>query len=210
MKRLIIFLFFIFSIESVSAMPNGLSTELKVMTFNIHHGASTENIVDLNAIAEVICSLQPDFVALQEVDKHTGRTFKKDIAAELGQKTGMNHLFRASMPFDGGFYGNAVLSRYPIIRGCRLDLPSNRDNEPRTAVEATIRLPNGNNILFVSTHLDHHTDTRDRKKQARALNRNLLPAQYPIILAGDFNDVPGSRPIRILEKKWKSTCRPDS
>jgi endonuclease/exonuclease/phosphatase family metal-dependent hydrolase len=59
-------------------------TTVRVLTFNILHGATTQNTFDLDTIASVIIAAQPDFVALQEVDFKTQRAHQYDLVTELG------------------------------------------------------------------------------------------------------------------------------
>src|SRR5665811_1187969 len=60
---------------------------VKVLSFNILHGATTKGDFNLDVIAQVILDTDPDFVALQEVDFKTDRAKKYDLATELGWRT---------------------------------------------------------------------------------------------------------------------------
>ena len=96
--------------------PKGQS--LRVMTYNIYGARATSpaNAADLDAIAEVIRRQNPDFVTLNEVDVFTNRT-GKDVhqARDLAEKLGMEWHFSKAIDRDGGEYGDAVLSKYPIL-----------------------------------------------------------------------------------------------
>jgi len=70
---------------------------------------------DLSIIASVIKSANPDLVALQEVDFKTNRTRNMDLTAELGMLTNLTPLFGKAMPYDGGEYGEGILSRYSFL-----------------------------------------------------------------------------------------------
>ena len=91
------------------------SRSVKVMTFNILHGATTRGDFNLDAIARVIIDENPDLVALQEVDFMTKRAKGYDLATELGWRTKMAPLFARAMPYDGGEYGEAILSKWSFI-----------------------------------------------------------------------------------------------
>jgi endonuclease/exonuclease/phosphatase family metal-dependent hydrolase len=69
------------------------TVQVRVLSYNIHHGAGTDGELDLPRIANVIRRLKPDLVALQEVDKKTQRSRGVDQAAELGRLTGMHAVF---------------------------------------------------------------------------------------------------------------------
>lgn len=181
--------------------------QLTVMTYNIHHAEGTDKKLDLERIANVIRGQQPDLVALQEVDVGTQRTGGVDQAAALARLTGMEHAYGATMDFQGGKYGNAVLSRIPIRLSSTVQLPHQVGGrrEPRAALVATLRLhpPDGRDINFISTHFDHTGEPSDRLSQAHAVNAQLGRSPMLSILAGDFNCEPGSEPMVELEKQWK-------
>jgi endonuclease/exonuclease/phosphatase family metal-dependent hydrolase len=178
---------------------------IKVLSFNILHGATTEGNFDLDTIASVIKATQPDFVALQEVDFRTRRARDYDLATELGWRTKMAPLFGRAMPYDGGEYGEGVLSRHTLLSSKNVPLPHSPGNEPRAALYISTVLPSGDTLAFVGTHLEHQRNSTDRVDQAKAINAAFLPSEWPIILAGDLNDIPGSAPIQILESEWKAS-----
>ena len=99
------------------------STTLRILSFNILHGATTRGDFDLDVIAKVITDAHPDLVALQEVDRKTNRAQTLDLALALGWKTNMAALFGKAMPYDGGEYGEALLSNYSILQSRNIPLP---------------------------------------------------------------------------------------
>lgn len=175
---------------------------VKVLTFNILHGATTKGDFNLDVIAKVIKESDPDLVALQEVDYRTNRAKKYDLVTELAIRTNMTPLFGKAMDFDGGEYGEGVLSKTTFLKTRNVSLPFSPGNEPRAALEVITVLKSGDTIAFVGTHLDHLRDETDRIAQARKINESFLSNHYPTILAGDLNAVPGSKPIAILEEYW--------
>jgi endonuclease/exonuclease/phosphatase family metal-dependent hydrolase len=178
---------------------------LKVLSFNIYHGETTQGDFDLDAIAKVIIEANPDFVALQEVDFRTNRAMKYDLVTELGWRTKMAPLFGKAMNYDGGEYGEGILSRHSFLQTRNVALPFSPGNEPRTALEVLCLLPSGDTIAFVGTHFDHTRKKKDRIVQAEKVNEVFSQNQHPTILAGDLNATPGSKPIRILEKVWTAS-----
>ena len=88
---------------------------LRVMSYNIHIGVGLDKKSDLARIANVIKAADVDVVALQEVDVRTRRSGTDvDQLAELAKLTGMHGRFGKGRDFDGGEYGQAILSRQPI------------------------------------------------------------------------------------------------
>ena len=185
-----------------SQIPVDSSKIIKVLSFNILHGATTKGDFDLDLIAKVITEANPDFVALQEVDYKTKRSKKYDLVTELGWRTKMAPLFGRAMYYDSGEYGEGVLSKYTFIQTRNIALPFTPGNEPRAALEITTVLPSGDTIAFVGTHLDHLDDEKDRVAQAKKINKAFSSPKYPTVLAGDLNALPGSTPINILEEMW--------
>ena len=116
MKRYIALLFFMLlwtnGFQAVCQESLDSSRIVRVLSFNIYHGETMNGNFDLEQIARVIRQAEPDLVALQEVDLYTGRSGGRDLASELGLMTKMVPLFGRAMPFDGGEYGEGILSRY--------------------------------------------------------------------------------------------------
>jgi endonuclease/exonuclease/phosphatase family metal-dependent hydrolase len=180
------------------------SRVLRVMSFNIYHGETMNGDFNLEEIACVIRGAEPDLVALQEVDLYTGRSGGRDLAAELGVLTRMVPLFGRAMPFDGGEYGEGILSRYSFLCTRNHALPAGEGKEPRAALEVRIVLESGDTIIFLGTHLDH-TGERDRIYQADRIRQILGDMDLPVLLAGDLNATPESRTMEILFADLKAS-----
>src|ERR1035441_3898455 len=100
----------------LQAQPAG---RLVVLTYNIQIGTGMDKKVDLARTAAVIRSVAPDLVALEEVDHKSRRTAGVLQDVELARPTGMHLIFgkasdREGIDQNGGDYGNAILSRFPI------------------------------------------------------------------------------------------------
>ena len=182
---------------------------LKVLTYNIYHGETMLGDFDLDKIARVLLKSDADLIALQEVDFKTQRAQGYDLATELGQRIGFLPFFARAMPFDGGEYGEAILSKYSAISSRKIDLPFSEGNEPRAAMEIIIELPSKDTILFVGTHLDHTRVQADRIAQCKMLASQYMDNNLPGILAGDLNAMPESLPIQELKKEWSRTSLKD-
>lgn len=197
-----IFLLFLAALGSLAAQP---ARELRVMCWNVHHGAGEDDKLDLTRIASVIRAQKPDLVALQEVDNKCRRSQGVDQAAELARLTGLHAAFGKAMDHEGGEYGQAVLSRFPIGQTQVHRLPG--DGEPRIAFEAEVKV-DGKPLRVITVHLDHQQDSR-RLKQAEALAKGLGRHPGPVILAGDFNDVPGSPTLTVFGAPWQAVAKKD-
>jgi len=132
--------------------------ELRVLTYNIHHGRRADGRVDLERIAAIIKSAKPDFVAMNEVDRGVNRSGKMDQPAELARLTGLHAAFEKNIDYDGGEYGNAVLSRFPIINIENLPLPSQYRGEQRGMLVVEVHPQEGQQLWFAATHFDYRPD----------------------------------------------------
>jgi len=169
-----------------------------VLSYNIHHGAGMDRKLDLKRIGEIIKRVNPDIVALQEVEDKTSRTGKVDQPKFLGEMTGLKHAFGKAISFAGGGYGNAILSRFPIKNLKNHPLPG---NEARVLMEATLELPGGRELIFMATHLD--TNSPQQIKSLPIIeSRVKANAGKLMLMAGDFNSRPESQTIQTLQKAW--------
>lgn len=188
------------------------SARLRVMTYNIRHAnppsKTRDSTIDLQAIARVIDKEKPDLVALQEVDVNNSRAgMNLNEAKALAALAGMYYYFTAAMDYRGGKYGDAVLSRFPILDSISFHLPKidgTRKEELRSLCMIKIRLPRLGEVLFGSTHLGLSEPTR--LLQAQKLNAIIRTFSLPVIIGGDFNATPDSGPIRIMDSVMTRSC----
>jgi endonuclease/exonuclease/phosphatase family metal-dependent hydrolase len=187
------------------ALAGDLPAELRVVSYNIHHGEGTDGRIDLERIAKVILAEKPHLVALNEVDQKTRRTHGVDMPAELARLTGMQAVFEKNIDHDGGKYGNAVLSSLPIRRHENHKLPSDYEGEQRGALFVELGdADDGEGVLFVATHLDYRPNDHERMASARKIEEAMAAhAGRPAILAGDLNANPDSRVLAEFTKTWK-------
>lgn len=182
------------------------SPHLRVMSYNIRHGEGTDGRLDLDRLAQVINEARPDLVALQEVDRGTGRADGVDQAMELARLTGMDMAYGKAMDHDGGAYGVAILSRTPLRLPTAHPLPHGGGREPRTALSVLITREPIGEILFIATHLQHNSEA-DRIAEAQRLNRLFVDeGGPPVILAGDLNAQPLSPPMAVLLTHWRDAA----
>lgn len=181
------------------------SAIIKIMTYNIQHGAPIHKYeAEIEGIAAVINDYKPDLVALQEVDSVTARV-SFDEAKRLGELTGMYYFFAKAIDYKGGGYGNAILSRYPIIVAKQYPLPHpNSSGEKRSMAAITVEVASGRTIQFASTHLDLKKE--NRLKQVDSILRISERSAFPFILAGDFNAAPQSESISKLKEGFNFPC----
>lgn len=137
----------------------------RVMTYNIHHGAGLDERIDFARIADLIRREQADIVALQEVDKGVQRTARRDCPAELAALTGLTCVFSNNFHFQGGEYGNAVLTRFPVKRWTNRHYQMLRPGEQRGLLQVVLDV-RGRELVFLNTHIDYRPGDDERLAHA--------------------------------------------
>jgi endonuclease/exonuclease/phosphatase family metal-dependent hydrolase len=179
-------------------------TLMRILTYNIHGWKTADGQPNLDGVARTIAMTQADIVGLNEVF-YPRRTPGGDLPAleVLAQRLDMHFLFgpclrwpvQDELPADA--YGNALLSRWPIIAGAAHHLtPKEEDahqvlagKEQRGLLEARILLPTGETFIVYVLHLDH-TDEEARLVQLRVARTWLgRDRQRPHLVMGDFNAI---------------------
>ncbi len=190
---------------------NYQTADIRVLCYNIHHAnpPSKPNVIDIEAIANVIKKQQPDVVALQEIDVNTNRSGKTlNQAEEIARLSGMKYYFAKAIDYDGGEYGVAILSKYPMEKMTNNPLPTadGTGGEHRTLATAVINLPGNKKIVFACTHLDAQRSDTNRLLQIKKITEFFQDEKLPVIIAGDFNAAPNSNVINMLDKYFTRTC----
>lgn len=176
------------------------------MTYNIHITKGMDGKFDAQRIAKIIRDADVDVVAIQEVDVGVNRSGKVDQCAELAKLTGMHARFGKGRDYDGGEYGQVVLSRQPIKEMTVHNLPGDSDQEQRVALFASIPQPQPlPELLLIATHL-HHADEEHRLRQAaeieRLVEQTSATTRPAVLLLGDLNAKPESDVMKQLAERW--------
>ena len=168
--------------------------KLRVLTYNIHRAIGVDRLFRPGRITEVIRAHRPDVVLLQEVDQGVPRSRELDIAKELARELEFEHWAAGyNVSLRRGRYGNATLSRYPIVRERNIDLTVGVKKR-RGCQHVTIELGTGTeepvHMEVFNLHLG--LSNLERQQQAGKLIRSpefkAMESETPCILAGDFND----------------------
>lgn len=180
-----------------------MSLIIKVLTYNIHHGADAHEIVNLKRTGEVIKKSGAHLAALQEVDFLMPRSFFSLQARRLGKILHMNYMFGTNMIWSGLFrYGNAILSRYPVIESVNIPLPYVA--EKRGLLKALIRVNNHTQFYLLCAHLG--LSAPERRVQTEIILETIQELNTPCILAGDFNCGPDAPELDCLKECLMDTA----
>lgn len=209
MKVIYLLLFVVLTISnSFIFQVKAQEQTLTLMTYNIYHGEDPYNPGNSNIreIADLINSLKPDLVALQEVDSMTNRTKnfnpdgKKNLMLELEKLTGMKSFFAKAIDFSDGGYGEGILSRHPA-KFESYSLPTPKGGEGRSLAIAKVKLDEKRDLIFAGTHLCHEYP-ENRTAQVIAAKDIITTSGLPVILTGDFNFPQEEKGYQILSENY--------
>lgn len=179
------------------------SRPLRVMSYNIHAGWDPAGESNLERVAAIIRASNADVVLLQEVDRFTTRSGRVDQVARLRELTKMRSAFGKTLDYQGGEYGIAILSRWPVISDTLIHLPvsppqqrAGGSYEPRGVLHAAIAAPFGRLDVY-NTHLDASTDDTYRIQEiAAVLAAAAAGTSRFVVIGGDLNATPESAVLR--------------
>ncbi len=192
--------------------------KLKVVSFNIK--AFEGDNYNVQPYVDHLFPEDADIICLNEVENRgpkqmTGNS-NRDVVAEFATKLHMFNLFGYSYNLDNkqgkeneskytyclnNLYGNAILSRYPILNATSIQLPRPAGSaDQRSVITADILLPSGKTIRVACTHLDHEGG---RMEQVQVLTSSqVLSKELPTLLVGDLNAGPSSSELSTIEKSY--------
>ena len=172
----------------------------RLVTYNV--GIFNKYIKDdYQLIADMMKEIDADAICMNELDNNTNRTRHvyqlKHFASLMGS---WDFEYGAAMPYDGGEYGDAVLSKHPIIetRSYRLPCAASQPGEDRSLCVIRVEI-DGKDLYVASTHLDHLSGDASRLVQANEIRRiRDTELDGDLILAGDLNAIPSSNVIATM------------
>jgi endonuclease/exonuclease/phosphatase family metal-dependent hydrolase len=179
-------------------------TPLVVVSYNIHRGVGLDRRRDLDRIAAVIAEIGPDVVGLQEVIREGGHAHA-DQAEYLAVRLSMEAVMGETRSHGEGTYGNAVLTRLPVVGSERLDL-SHGAREPRGCLRVDLAV-NRTALHVFNCHFG--LAFRERRRQVGLLGEFLqvTALEGPRVLMGDFNEWHRGPVTRRLRREFSSPMR---
>ena len=164
---------------------------MRLVTWNIHGGLGRDGRRDLGRVAALLEDMKCEVAALQEVGDAHRRSVETELADQaswLGRRLGWFVAYGPNLVLRGQPYGNAILSRFPIVRAHNYDL-SVPNREPRGCLRADLSLPGGQSLHLFDLHLGLSGGER-RRQAAMLFSADLLrdtALAAPLVLCGDFN-----------------------
>lgn len=153
---------------------------LRVVSYNIHSGRDLFWRKRLRHMAETLALLDADIIGLQEVHQNSRYGYQAKYLADLLR---YEYAFAPAMPLADGAYGNALLTRIPLLCAETQPLPAKK--EPRSLLRTTLLWKNQEIDVWV-THCS--LDQKSRLEQLKVLHQEVtLHEERPLLLLGDFN-----------------------
>jgi len=167
---------------------------IRVLTYNIHRAIGMDRRFDPERVAGILAYYGADIVLLQEVDEGVPRSRELDMAREIADTLGYRHVAVGhNVALRKGRYGNATLSRHPILRERNIDLTVGRRKRrgcQHTRIELTTTSGVQHRIEVFNLHLG--LSAREREQQVGLLVRSSefasLAPDVASLVGGDFND----------------------
>lgn len=197
--------------------------KLKIMTYNIASGHTFDHIqsaeeasgklpYDLHKCADVIASIAPDICGMNEVDNYMSRSGRVSQTEQIGEHTGMKGFFGKAISFDfdaDGAYGNAVLSRFPILEAETIPIPDpeRKDEHAYYETRAVTRVKldvNGTVVTVLQTHFG--LAIAEHQNAQVTLLKLLDQTEGPVILMGDFNIRPSDFLLNPIRERLQDTA----
>jgi endonuclease/exonuclease/phosphatase family metal-dependent hydrolase len=157
-------------------------------------------------ILDLLRSVQPDVVGLQEVASHPTVEEGRNTATQLAGALGWSVLYArddGAPEADGRVNGVAIISPHPLRELVRVPLPDRGGREDRLCLVAEARTGEGP-LIFMTSHfalaggVTEERTVRDESTRRILAYCRALPRGAPVVLCGDLNTVPSLRPVRCL------------
>lgn len=172
-----------------TCVPGQVDTTFNVVSFNIHSGHGRRG-ASLDRIAAAIRALHADIVLLQEVDSGRAKSGRVNQPEALAARLDMVSAYGGNARLDGGWIGNAILTRYPLVSAKNAPLPNAARRQPRGLLHAVVNV-DGIEVSVYDNHLDFHGDSLKARQMEYAAKLIAVDAR-PGIVGGDLNSFPAS------------------
>ena len=179
MKRIIL----IFVLVAV-ALTTASAQKVRVMSYNVKNGMGVDDITSIDRCSEVIRKVNPDVVAIQEVDSMTRRN-NYYVLGKMAEQTGYHAYFGPTIKYRGGKYGIGVLSKQPALSTKFYPMPHHKEDRGVLVVEFK-------KYYLVCTHLSGQYIRNGRCVQVDVIREAVSGLKKPVFIAGDMNARPGT------------------
>ena len=184
----------LFILSLFISIPSFAQNEsIRMMTYNIRNGRGVDEVTDFKRTASVINKINPDIIAIQEVDSVTGRSKGKYTLGEIAKYASMKPFFAPAISFDGGKYGIGILAKEMPLSYHYIALPGREERRAFLVVEMK-------DYVFCCVHL--LLTPKDQLLSLPIIRGELAKYSKPVFFAGDLNASPKEKTIKDIEKDF--------
>lgn len=178
------------------------TVEIRVLSFNIHHGEDKWGGSNLRDVIEVIRNQKPQLVALQAIDSliQEDGTLNFQIRRVAAQ-VGMHYTYAASDRVSNGSQGVGLLSVWPFENTQQITMPHSYGADPRVMLCGLVSPTKGMNFRVCTVRMEY-ASVFDRALQSAYVNQMLAPSIQPVVLAMDMGARPNEQPYFSYRKDW--------
>lgn len=175
---------------------------MRLMTYNIQSGRDAYKVLDLTKCENTIREYNPDILALNEVRMKTLDVGDTEQAKVLSENLGMNYYFAKAIDYNGGEYGIALLSKFPIVSAQGIPVPQlpmeKRENryEDRVLLKAELDVDGKRVFVFVS-HFG--LSNAERESATGLFETEIAKIKDPAIFMGDLNMTPEDALVKKIK-----------
>lgn len=169
------------------------ASTLTLVSYNVHNAIGLDGKTDFARIAKTLTALNPDVVALQELDSKTKRSKGRDVLEEIAKEAKMNATFGPAIDFQGGKYGIGVLSKEKPLKSEYFPLPGREERRCLLMVEFE-------RYVFCCSHWS--LTAADRDATVKIVTEKMKSAKKPVFVAGDFNAKPSEASMKAFVEDW--------
>ena len=167
--------------------------EVRLMAYNVKNGLGMDDSTAYARTASVILKVNPDVVAIQELDSVTGRSGGAYVLGELAKETKMHDTYAPAIDFDGGKYGIGILSKEEPVNVYRHALPGREEARTMLLVEFP-------HYIYVCMHLS--LTEEDAMASLPIIREETARFQKPVFIAGDWNVTPDMPFIQDIQQEF--------
>ena len=171
-----------------------------LMSYNVHNCIGMDSITDFARVGKVIKEVNPEVVAIQELDSVTGRN-NVYVLGEIAKTAGLHASFASAINYRGGKYGIGILSKEKPLSFYNIALPGRE--EKRTLLVAEFE-----KYVFCCVHLS--LTEEDQITSVPMIKETLANYKKPVFIAGDFNAHPDSPTIKAMNEMASAFTDPNT
>jgi endonuclease/exonuclease/phosphatase family metal-dependent hydrolase len=168
---------------------------VRIVVYNIHGGVNVDGQVDPEATARVIEAQDPDVVVLNEVARGWPIFGGLDAGEWLARRLEMPYLFEAAADLR---FGNAILSRLPVIASSGGELPFGSGPQHRSYLSVTFDVGGGRELVVIGTHLQESASDPETRTHQIEFLLDTWGGGAPAIVAGDMNMQPDEADVQLF------------